>query len=1106
MNTVIRWAVKHMAGVNFLVFAVLVGGLFSFFGMRRETFPEFQLEVILVSVPYPGATPDEVESGICQKIEEAVQSISGIKKLTSICREGGGYTLVQLESSVKDVQKSLSEVRSAVDRISVFFPVRSEKPTVEQITFRVPAIRVAVIGPATGDSGTEQRLRALAENIRSRLIELPNVSQAQIQNVKPFQIDVEISEDTLRKYGLTLSQAASMIRKENLEMPSGQLKSDGQEILLRGKNKREIGEDIAQLPLIMQPNGVVLKVGDVARVRDDFEDVSALNEINGRPALVVTIERTSSEDLISISEEVTSFVKTLEVPDGYSVVAWGDESIDVRDRLRMLRENGLQGGIIVFLLLAMFLNLRLAFWVAMGIPISVMGAGIGLYIMGDTLNMLTMFAFLMAVGIVVDDAIVVGENIYAHRLMGKTNLQAAIDGASEVLPSVFSSVATTIIAFMPLFYVSGVMGKFIAVMPAAIILMLAISLIESSIALPGHLSHEPDHKADNLLGRFWAVVSQPLWVLERFFDRVSKFCNGILDWFGEHFYLPMLKIFLRHPLLPTALAVAVVFLAVGLVRSGKVPFEFFPSLDGKTIIGQVVYPDGTPASVTTEAARRMERALRDISEKIAEDEVSRGVNKTPEPADRSAPRGPVQLTYLQVGTVRSGNEGAGDQQTGSHVAQVQAELHEATLRNVTSQQLIQGWREAAGLFPGAERVNFQSENIGPGGKPLEFKILAPRDRVVELEAAVEAAKTKLTQYDGVYDIRDDSNPGKIEFQFTIKDRAKSLGIRQEDLSEAIRAAYYGAEVQRLQRDRHEVKLMVRHPAEERRSLASFQDLRIRGADGIERPLAELADIKVMRGYSEINRLDQLRAITVSAELDTTKANAATIASDLKAKLVPELIGKYPSLRFRWEGQQQETAESFSSLVVGFSVAMMAMYLLLVFEFRSYLQPWIVLMIVPFGLVGAIFGHAVMGLPLTLFSMFGMVTLSGVVVNDSIVMVDFINQCLSRGMSVHEALLTAGSRRLRAIFLTSVTTVAGLLPMLLEKSFQAQVLIPMATSLVFGIIGSTVLVLFVVPLLYRLYVALTFTDAQMAGASSNEVKTAPSDSPPASTPQLAPGAS
>jgi multidrug efflux pump subunit AcrB len=1106
MDKVVRWAVKHMAGVNFLVFAIIAGGLFSFFGMRRETFPEFQLEVILVSVPYPGATPDEVESGICQKIEEAVQSISGIKKLTSICREGGGFTLVQLESNVKDVQKALSEVRSAVDRISVFFPVRSEKATVEQITFRVPAIRVAVIGPAAGDSGTEQRLRTLAENVRSRLIELPNVSQAQIQNVKPYQIDVEISEDTLRKYGITLNQAAMIIRKENLEMPSGQLKSDGQEILLRGKNKREIGEDIAQLPLIMQPNGVVLKVGDVARVRDDFEDVSALNEINGRPALVITIERTSSEDLISISEEVTAFVKTLDIPEGYSVLAWGDESLDVRDRLRMLRENGLQGGLIVFLLLAMFLNLRLAFWVAMGIPISVMGAGIGLYVLGDTLNMLTMFAFLMAVGIVVDDAIVVGENIYAHRLMGKSHLQASIDGASEVLPSIFSSVATTMIAFMPLFYVSGVMGKFIAVMPVAIILMLAISLIEASIALPGHLSHQGDSKEDTLLNRWWTVISQPVWVLEKFFDRVSKFCNGCLDWLGERIYLPLLKIFLRHPLLPTALGVAVVAFAIGLVRSGKVPFEFFPSLDGKTIIGQVVYPDGTPASVTTEAARRMERALRAISQRIADNEAKLGTSKTPEPTDRTAPRGPVMLTYLQVGSVTSGNQGAGDRQSGSHVAQIQAELHESTVRNVTSDQLIQMWRQEAGLFPGAERVNFQSENIGPGGKPLEFKILAPREGVAELEMAVEAAKSKLATYDGVYDIRDDSNPGKTEFQFAIKDRAKSLGIRQEDLSESIRAAYYGAEVQRLQRDRHEVKVMVRHPPEERRSLANFQDLRIRGADGVERPLSELAEIKVTRGYSEINRLDQLRSVTVSAELDTAKANAATIAADLKAKLVPELIQKYPTLRFRWEGQQQETAESFNSLAIGFVIAMMAMYLLLVFEFRSYLQPWIVLAIVPFGMVGAIFGHAVMGLSLTLFSMFGMVTLAGVVVNDSIVMVDFINQCLAKGMSVNEALLTAGSRRLRAIFLTSVTTVAGLLPMLLEKSFQAQVLIPMATSLAFGLIGATVLVLFVVPLLYRLYVAVAFTESQMAGQTQTDSREGASQTPTSLEPGFAHGTS
>jgi multidrug efflux pump subunit AcrB len=456
------------------------------------------------------------------------------------------------------------------------------------------------------------------------------------------------------------------------------------------------------------------------------------------------------------------------------------------------------------------------------------------------------------------------------------------------------------------------------------------------------------------------------------------------------------------------------------------------------------------------AAKRMELALREMSQEIDDQELKDGTTKTPPPSDPSSPRGPVKLTFLRVGSAEQGNEGAGDRKSGSHVAQVTAEIHDATVRNVTSEQIIRWWREKAGQFPGAERVTFQSANIGPGGKPLEFKILSSRESVAQLEAAVEEAKAKLATYDGVYDIRDDSNPGKTEFQFTIKDRAQAIGIRQDDLSESIRSAYYGAEVMRLQRDRHEVKLMVRHPSEERRSLADFQDLRVRGPDGIERPIAELAEIKVTQGYSEINRLDQMRSITISSELDTTKANATTIAGDLRKTLEQEFKTKYPDLRFRWEGQQEETRESFNSLAIGFTVAMAAMYLLLVFEFRSYLQPWIVLAIVPFGMV------------------------AGVVVNDSIVLVDFINQCIEKGMRPVDAIINAGSRRLRAVFLTSVTTVAGLLPMLLEKSFQAQALIPMATSLAFGLIGSTVLVLLMVPLLYRLYVAVSFTDEQMLG--------------------------
>ncbi len=463
--------------------------------------------------------------------------------------------------------------------------------------------------------------------------------------------------------------------------------------------------------------------------------------------------------------------------------------------------------------------------------------------------------------------------------------------------------------------------------------------------------------------------------LEKVFRWIGKPANNFLDWFGEKFYGPLLRICLTYPSLPIAMAFTAVMLAAGLVRSGAVPFEFFPALDGKTIIGQVIYPDGTPVTVTQEAARKMELAIREVSEAIAQKEESAGTNKTPAPEDPNAPRGPVKLTYLQVGSAANGSPGAGDRVAGSHVAQVQVEIHDATERNVTSDELIQLWREKAGIFPGAERVTFQSANIGPGGKPLEFKILAPRKDVVALEAAVEEAKRSLGNFAGVYDIRDDSSPGKIEFQFSVMERAQSLGISVADLAETVRSAYYGAEVMRLQRERHEVKLMVRYPPEQRRSLADLQELRVRGSDGVERPITEVAKIIKTRGYSEINRLDQMRAITVSAEVDTAIANAAVVAQSLRENMMPKLLEQYPSLRFRWEGQQQETAESFNSLAIGFILAMACMFLLLVFEFNSYLQPLIILAIVPFGMVGAIYGHALMGLPLTLFSMFGMVTLA-----------------------------------------------------------------------------------------------------------------------------------
>lgn len=1069
MRPYIEWAVKNTPGVNMILLAVMVVGVGCFWMMRRETFPEFKLEVGLVTVIYPGASPEEVERGICQKVEEAVRAVDGIKQVVSIAREGGGYTVIEMKSTVKDPQKVINDIRSEVDRIPSF-PLSSEKPLVQQITFREPAIRVAVIGPESDQQDAEWKLREVAEVIRDEILALPEVSQANVLGAKPFQIDVEIPEDTLQTYGLSLSSVAQILRRENVEIPGGQLKAEGQEILLRGNNKREVGEEILQLPLITKPGGLVLTVGDLGKVRDDFEDQSVINEVNGKPSLVISVDKTSEEDLLAIADAVHKYVKVAKLPAGFTLEVWGDTSVDVRDRIRLLRDNGLQSLVLVFIVLTLFLERKLAFWVALGIPISILGAGIVLMIFGQTLNMLSMFAFLMALGIVVDDAIVIGENIYSHRMMGKSPYQAAVDGASEVIVSVISSVATTIMTFMPLFYVTGVMGKFIAVMPLAVIAMLCVSLVESTFALPNHLAHSGG-ESKSLFGKLFGYIFMPFAPMGRVVDRISAAFSKGLEWFALNVYRPSLEFCLRFPFVAPATAICALVVTVGLVRSGVVPFVIFPKGDGNNLIARIVYPDGTPLPLTDESTQRIEAAARRVGEKLGDGvlKIRKVANTSAESAAAEKSLGPILLTFRQVGQLTGdGALGSAENSSGSHVGQVYIELVDAASRSITSNDILNMWREEAGDFPGAERITFDAVNIGPGGKAIEFKLLAPAENQAELDDAIERCKAKLATYAGVFDIRDDATPGKLEFQYKVKDRAIAMGITASDLAETVRNAYYGAEVQRLQRGRHEVKLMVRYPQDQRRSLADFKEIKVRGPDGVEVPITELAEIKVQRGYSEINRLNQKRSITVSADVDEAKTNAAQVIADLKATTLPELIKQYPTLSVDWEGQQQQSQESMASLGIGLIIAMLAIYILLVIEFNSYFQPFIIMLIIPFGFVGAVWGHGLLGIPITLFSVFGMVALTGVVVNDSIVLVDFINSKARNGVPLRQALAEAGLRRMRPVFLTSITTIAGLAPMIMEKSFQAQFLVPMAASLAFGLGLTTFLVLFQVPVLYLFY--------------------------------------
>ena len=1052
MRSIIGWTVRNMPAMNTLVIAILLVGALAFASMRREVFPEFDLEIVLVTVPYPGATPDEVEEGICQKVEEACRSVAGIKKITSVAQEGMGYCVFELQDSIKDVQKTLGEIRSEVERIPSM-PELAEDPKIEQVTLRTPAIKVGVLAPqnAAGDITSELELRDVAEVVRDDLLALPAVSAANLIGAKDFQIDIEISEETLRKYGLSLQKVAEIVRRENLELPGGTIRSERGEILLRGKNKRYVGAEIAKLPLITLSDGLVLTVGDLGTVRDEFADIASTNQINGRPGMVVSIDRSSGEDLLAMVAAVKKYVAGAELPPGYALTTWADQSIDVKDRLDMLLSNGLQGLVIVFVMLALFLDLKIAFWVAMGIPFSMLGTGALMFSTDQTLNMLSMFAFLMAIGIVVDDAIVVSDNVDRHRRMGKSLTAAAIDGTVEVVPSVISSVLTTVITFLPLCFVSGVMGKFIAVMPFAFITTLLMSLAESMLILPGHLAHEK-----NLLFTIFGIVLYPLRLLLPAVAWLQKGCDRGLKWVVKHAYAPMLDLALDNRLSVLALALALLMGAFGIVRSGITPFQLFPKIDANRLLAKVVFPDGTPASVTEEATNRLERAAFDAAKKL------------------SPPEAPiVELVHRSVGQVAAQGEiGPNARMSVSHVGAVAVELVEGELRDVTSEQFISEWRQLAGEFTGTESLIFGTENIGPGGKTIEFKLLASAEpeAVRQLEAAIEKCKEWLVQYPGVIDIDDDSRPGKWEYQVKVKPKAETMGVSLADLAGTIRASFYGEEVMRLQRGRHEVKLMVRYPQNERRTLATLDDIRVTGPDGVQRPIGELADVAVERGYSEINRLGQKRSITVTADIDVAKSSltSSQITGDMEKRLMPTLKAEFPLVRVRWEGQQEQTNESLKSLGVGFVVALFAMFVLLTMEFNSYFQPFLILAAIPFGIAGAVFGHAFMGMPLTLFSMFGLVALAGVVVNDSICLIDFINLRVREGHPLRSALREAGCLRFRPVMLTSITTIGGLMPLLLEKSFQAQFLVPMATSMAFGLMMTTMLVLILVPVMYSFF--------------------------------------
>lgn len=1080
LRNLIKWSVRNPPAVNTIMIAVCIVGVGALALLRRETFPQFQLDIVIATVPYPGASPEEVEQSICQKIEEAVRSVEGVKKVSSISSEGAGSVICELIAGA-DAQRALNEIRSEIDRIPSF-PLDAEDPVIRQITMPNPAVRLAVIGGKPGSVADEWQLRDLTEQIRDEVLNLPEVSRVALLGAKPYQIDIEIPEATLRKYNLTLADVADAIRRENVETPAGNLQTAGGEYLVRGNNKFTRGIDIRKLPVLTDANGVVHTVESLGgTVRDGFSDTQMFNRVGDMQALTLEIQTTSQEDLIKVVDDVKAYYETKqhEMPQGYTLQLWNDASDIVKDRLNMLTKNGIGGLILVFVMLSLFLNIRLAFWVAMGIPVSILGTCAVMYGTGDTLNMLTMFSFVMGLGILVDDAIVIGENIYSHRQMGKSGVKAAVDGATEVAPSVISSVLTTVIAFVPLFFVSGMMGKFIAVMPLSIIVMLLISLFEAMVILPCHLRHRPEEHAPGpkrWWGRtfHWFASGWPIPTLARWVDYPRRIVAVGLEKVINDYYLPTLRYSLKYPLTVYGFAAMSLMLMVGLIMGGFTPVQIAPDIDGDIISVRVRFPAGTLGEVTDRATADLELSLREAVAELEQDQTSRGADDKPL----------ATLIYRSVGS-SSNTQPGGTENAAEHFGEVWVELKKVEHRgDITSEEILRRWREkhlASRPTVGAESVTFVKPQMMPAGNGIEFKVQG--SNMAALQGAVQESKELLASFDGVYDVEDNDDPGKGEIRVRVRPEAKSLGIRQADLARTVRAALYGEEVMRLQRGRNEVKLMVRYPADERVA-GSFEEIRVRAPSGEEVKLATIAERDEASGYAAINRVDQQRAITVSADVDTTKANAEQVAAVVKAHFdTPEFKRQYPGVAIAWGGPQEQFRESMVSLMAGTIICLFAMYLLLTIEFRSYTQPAIIMAVIPFGLTGAVLGHLLLGMTLSLFSFFGIVALMGVLVNDSIVLIDFINSRRRVGMPLREALLAAGQQRFRAVILTSVTTVVGVMPILWETSMQAQVVKPMAAALAYGLSMSTLWVLVLVPTLYQTYARYLSGSAEAADFST-----------------------
>ena len=1005
----IEWMARNSVAANLMMILLLAGGFWMAMQVQKEVFPEFELDMVQVSVSYPGAAPSEVEQGILLPVEEAVQGIQSIKEMTSTAREGSGTISLELVPGTNRMQ-ALQDIEQAVDRVRTF-PEQAEDPEVRLVTPTRDVMELVLYGEV--DPWT---LRQLGEQVRNRLLSEPAITQADISNVPSYLTSVEIPRDTLREYGLTLSDVANRIEQSSEDIPAGSMATDNGDILLRLKERKQWADAFKEIVIVNADSGGVVTLGDLASVHDGFEDDDFHSRFNGQPSIEIELFRTGDQSPLDIAKAVEGVMEELEstLPDAVSVRIDSNRAAHFEDRMNMLLENGVMAMVIVLVILSLFLEYRLAFWIMMGMTISFVGSVFFLPVMGVSVNMISMFGFLMVLGIVVDDAIVVGENIYEYREKGMTFMQAAIKGAQDIAGPVTFSILTNIVAFLPLLFIPGTTGKFWWPLGVVVILVLAISLLEALFILPAHLAHS---------GRGSVTI------YGRMMHRVQRVFSSGFQAVVDRGYRPLLDVALRFRYVTVAGALTIMVVCGAYAMSGHMGMIMMPESPADEIEANLRLPTGTTTRRAGELAMEITRSTQRLFEE--------------QNLDRNA-------------------EGIKTNVRGQNFIDVEIVLRPEDERDMSVDDIVALWRDQLGDFKGVDRITISAEQ-GPGSWRDDISVDLSHTDIDLLAQASERLTNELEQIGETRNVNDSYTAGKPQFDISLTDEGRALGLTGAEVGRQLRDAFYGAVALRQLRGINENEIRVRLPEYQRQDLYYLDNFVIRTSDGQEVPLMDVAAVSIGESFRSIDRRDGRRVITVGTDVEP-KAAVGQVLSVMQADLLPQLRADFPGLTWSFQGSQADLRESTAALWGGFGLAMGVIFALLAIAFGSYLQPLVVMLAIPFGAVGAIIGHMILGMELSLVSIMGIVALSGVVVNDSLIMVTYANRQRHR-VSPAQAIYEAGLRRFRPIALTTMTTFGGLAPIIFETSLQAIYLIPMAVSLGFGIVFATALILFLVPCLY-----------------------------------------